>query len=88
MGQSRRRMRPRQLLKTCLLFAGTWTLASGQRSADLEMNIHVYDYAGVDPGVLAESEAFAARILHKAGLRAEVLSSGPLACGAEVTNAA
>ena len=28
------------------------------------------------------------RLLHKAGLRAEVLSSGPLACGAKVTNAA
>ena len=28
------------------------------------------------------------RLLHKAGLRADVLSSGSLACGAKITNAA
>jgi len=35
------------------------------------MTIHVHDYAGIDPGELAEAEAFAARILHKAGLRTQ-----------------
>lgn len=70
-GQSRGRMRPRKLLKTCLLFPVTWTLAYGQAAANLEMTIHVYDYAGIDPGVLAEAEAFAARILHEAGLRTQ-----------------
>jgi hypothetical protein len=64
-------MRPRKLLKTCLLFPIMWTLAYGQAAANLEMTIHVYDYAGIDPGVLAEAEAFAARILHEAGLRTQ-----------------
>jgi hypothetical protein len=64
-------MRPRQLLRTCLLFTVTWTFAYGQAAANLEMTIHVYDYAGIDPGVLAEAQAFAARILHKAGLRTQ-----------------
>jgi len=68
MGQSRGRMRPRQLLKTCLLFAVAWNFAYGQAGANLEMTIHLYDYAGIDPGELGEAEAFAARILHKAGL--------------------
>lgn len=61
-------MRPRQLLKTCLLFAVAWNFAYGQAGANLEMTIHLYDYAGIDPGELGEAEAFAARILHKAGL--------------------
>jgi hypothetical protein len=64
-------MRPRQLLKTCLLLTATSTFADGQAAANLEMAIHVYDYAGIDPGVLAEAEAFAARIFHKAGLRTQ-----------------
>jgi hypothetical protein len=64
-------MRPRQLTKTCLLFTVAWTFAYGQAAANLEMTIHVYDYAGIDPGVLAEAEAFAARILHEAGLRTQ-----------------
>jgi hypothetical protein len=64
-------MRPRQLLKTCLLLTVTWTLVYGQAAANLEMTIHVYDYAGIDPGVLAEAEAFAARIFQKAGLRTQ-----------------
>jgi hypothetical protein len=61
-------MRPRQLLKTCLLFAVACNLAYGQAGANLEMTIHVYDYAGIDPGELAKAEALAARILHEAGL--------------------
>ncbi len=64
-------MRLRQLLKTCLLFTVAWTFSYGQAAANLEVTIHVYDYAGIDPGELAEAEAFAARILHKAGLRTE-----------------
>jgi hypothetical protein len=70
-GQSRGRMRPRKLLQICLVFPVTWTLAYGQPAANLEMTIHVYDYAGIDSGVLAEAEAFAARILHEAGLRTQ-----------------
>ncbi|MCU1326693.1 MAG: hypothetical protein JWN34_2063 [Bryobacterales bacterium] len=35
------------------------------------MTIHVYDYAGIDPGELAKAEAFAARILHEVGLRTQ-----------------
>jgi hypothetical protein len=62
-------MRPRQLLKTSLLFTVAWTY--GQAAANLEMTIHVYDYAGIDPGELVEAEAFATRILHKAGLRTQ-----------------
>jgi hypothetical protein len=64
-------MRPQQLLKTCLLFTVTWTFAYGQTAANLEMTIHVYDYAGIDPGELDKAEAFAARILHEAGLRTQ-----------------
>lgn len=64
-------MRPRQLLKTCLRFIVACTYAYGQAGANLEMTIHVYDYAGIDPGELAEAEAFAARILHEAGLRTQ-----------------
>src|SRR3954453_16901717 len=64
-------MLPRQLLKTCLLFTVAWTVAYGQVAANLEMTIHVYDYAGIDVGELAETEAFAARILHEAGLRTQ-----------------
>ena len=64
-------MRPRQLLKRCLLFTIAWTFAYGQAAANPEMTIHVYDYAGIDPGELAEAEAFAARILLKAGLRTQ-----------------
>ena len=67
-------MRPRQLLKTCLLFAVTLTLGFGRSAANLEMTIHVYDYAGIDPGVLAEAEAFATRIFHKAGLRTQFVN--------------
>lgn len=61
-------MRPRQLLKTCLLFAAACDFAHGQAGANPEMTIHVYDYAGIEPGELADAEAFAARILHEAGL--------------------
>lgn len=61
-------MRPRQLFKTCLLVAVAWTFVYGQRPANLEMTIHVYDYAGIDPDELAAAERFAARILHEAGL--------------------
>ena len=43
------------------------TFAYGQAAANLEMTIDVYDYAGIDPGELAEAEAFAARVLHQAG---------------------
>jgi hypothetical protein len=64
-------MRLRQLLKTCLLFTIASTFSYGQAAANLEVTIHVYDYAGIDLGELAEAEAFAARILHKAGLRTE-----------------
>src|SRR5437763_15657833 len=64
-------MRPRQLLKTCLLFTAACTCAYGQAGANLQMTIHVYDYAGEDAGELAEAEAFAARILHHAGLRTQ-----------------
>jgi hypothetical protein len=49
----------------------SWTFAHGQVDANLEVTIHVYDYAGTDPGVLAEAENFATRILHKAGLRTQ-----------------
>jgi len=65
-------MRPRPLLKTCLLFTFAWSLANSQTAANLEMTIHVHDYAGIDPGELAEAEAFAARILHEAGLRTQL----------------
>ena len=61
-------MRLRQLLKTCLLFTVVWTSSYGQAAANLEMAIHVYDYAGIHPGKLAEAEAFAARILEESGL--------------------
>src|SRR5215470_3610856 len=71
MGQSRGPMRPRQLLNTCLLSTVAWTFAYGQAAANLEMTIHVYDYAGIDPRELAEAEASAARILHTAGLRTQ-----------------
>src|SRR6476620_673788 len=71
MGQSRGPMRLRQLLKTCLPFTVACTFSYGQAAANLEMTIHVHDYAGIDPGVLAEAEAFAARILHEAGLRTQ-----------------
>jgi hypothetical protein len=64
-------MRSRQLLKTCLLFTLASTFLCGQAAADLEMTIHVYDYAGINPGVLEEAEASAARILHKAGLQTQ-----------------
>ena len=64
-------MRPRRLLKTSLLFMLSWTFAYGQAGANLEVTIHVYDYAGIAPAVLADAEAFAARILHKAGLRTQ-----------------
>jgi hypothetical protein len=64
-------MRPRQLLKTCLLFTVTSTFACGQAAANLEITIHVDDYAGIDPGLLAETEAIAARILQEAGLRTQ-----------------
>jgi len=64
-------MRPRQLLNTCLLSTVAWTFAYGQAAANLEMTIHVYDYAGIDPSELAEAEAFAARILREAGLRTQ-----------------
>ena len=64
-------MRPPQLPKTCLLFTITCTLVYGQAAANLEMTIHIYDYAGIDPGVLAEAEASAARIFQKAGLRTQ-----------------
>src|SRR4051794_6874719 len=64
-------MRLRQLLKTCLLFTVACTYTYGQAGTNLEMTIHVYDYAGIDPGELAEAEALAARILHGAGLRTQ-----------------
>jgi len=64
-------MRLRQLLKTCLLFTLASTFVYGQAATNLEMTIHVYDYAGIDPGELAEAEALAARILHEAGLRTQ-----------------
>jgi hypothetical protein len=64
-------MRLRQLLKTCLLFTVACTFSYGQLAANLEMTIHVYDYVGIDPGELAEAEAFAARILLEAGLRTQ-----------------
>jgi hypothetical protein len=71
MGQSRSPMARRQLLKTCLFFAVNCTFSYGQAAANPGMTIHVYDYAGVEPGVLAEAEALAARTLHKAGLRTQ-----------------
>jgi hypothetical protein len=88
LSQSRGPMRPRQLLKACLLLAAACALTYGQAPANLEMTIHVYDYAGVAPGVLAEAEAFAARVLHEAGLRTEWRNCGFSPSSASLTGCA
>jgi hypothetical protein len=64
-------MRPRQLIFICALLIATWTLGRAEASADLEITIHVYDYAGIEPDRVTGMELFAGRILERAGITAK-----------------
>jgi hypothetical protein len=54
--------------KLCVLFAAAWPRVIAASSSALEITIHVYDYARVEPPQMVEAEALAARVLGQAGI--------------------